>query len=113
MHADEPRRIGRRLRQPGDRDRRGVRREHRLRPQHLADLGEDRALDLLALGRGLDHQAAADDMPATCVDRLDPCQHLVARLRVDLFLGDQPVELLGDARLARLGARLVDVASST
>src|SRR3546814_4755284 len=85
MHADEALGIGRRLREPRDRDRRSVRCQHRLMPQHLADGLEDRSLDLLALGRRFDHEPTgrhADD----AVDRLDPFERGVACLGVDLFL---------------------------
>ena len=41
---------------PGDRDRAGVAGEDRLGAEHLAGRLEDRLLDLLALGRGLDDQ---------------------------------------------------------
>src|SRR3546814_7330549 len=50
MNADEARGIGCGLRQPRDRDRAGVAGEDRRGRQMLADAGEDRALDLLALG---------------------------------------------------------------
>ncbi len=54
MDTDEARRIGRGLREAGDRDRAGVAGEDRGIRQVLADAGKDRALDFLALGRRFD-----------------------------------------------------------
>jgi hypothetical protein len=56
VQPDEARRIGRMVGHAGDRDRRCVRRHDRAGVQHLAGVGEDRVLDLLALGRGFDDQ---------------------------------------------------------
>ena len=69
--------------------------------KYLADLFEDRALDVLALRRRLDHQARRRHR-FEVRDRLDPAERYIALLRVHLFLGDQPVELAGDAVLALL-----------
>ena len=74
-------------------------------PQHLADLGEDRSLDLLALGRRLDDEAAGRHA-VDAVDRFDPGERLVARGGGDLLLLHQPVERPGDADLARFRAFL-------
>ncbi len=56
VDAHEQRRIGHHLRQPGDGDGRGIGRQDRAGRDHRAHIGEDAALDLLPLGRGLDHQ---------------------------------------------------------
>ena len=56
MNADEALRPVGRGGEPGDRDRRGVGGEDRLRLQLRAELREDLALDALVLGRRLDDQ---------------------------------------------------------
>src|SRR3546814_13180783 len=61
MDADEARGIGRRLRQPRDRDRAGVAGEDRRGRKMLADAGEDRALDPLALGRRFDDEVGGSE----------------------------------------------------
>ena len=72
---------------------------------HLADLGEDRALDLLAFGRGLDDQVALAHR-RRAFDRLDPAERLVHRGFVELALLDRAGELARDPGLARVGALL-------
>ena len=58
---------------------------------------------------GFDDEAAGRHA-VDAIDAVYPGERLIARLGVDLFFLDQPAELFGDARLARLGALHRDVA---
>ena len=72
------------------------------------DAGEDRALDLLALGRRLDDEVGGGE-GGVVGDGGDAAEQRVGiRLR-HLLLGDEAAQRLGDPRLARFGAREVDV----
>ena len=108
MDAHEPAGVGRRLRQPRDRDGGCVGRQDRVRRQDRADIAEDRALHLLALGRRLDHQLRLGQR-RDLAHRPDPRQRGVGVGLADLFLLDRARQQLGDIRLALFRARQVDV----
>ena len=61
VHADDALRAGRRGRDLGHRERRGVRREDRVGSADPVELGEERALRLELLDDRLDHEVAVGE----------------------------------------------------
>ena len=108
MHADKAPRIRRGLRQAGDGNGRCVGRQDRVSGQQRPDIGEDRALDLLALGRRLDHQLSARQRRDLAY-RGDPRDRLIRIALSYLALLHAFGEQANDAVAALLRARQVDV----
>ena len=103
VHADHAPGVGRRAGDRGDRDRGGVGREHGAR-RDLAQGREELALELEALGRGLD-----DEPRLRQVGQLGRGRDL-ARLALQAALRPPALEAVGDllqAALARLGHGVV------
>src|SRR3546814_4564771 len=107
MNADEARGIGWGLRQPRDRDRAGVAGEDRRGRKMLADAGEDRALDLLALGGRFDDEVGGSE-GAMVGDGGDAAEQRIGVALAHFLFRHQTAERLGDPRLPRFGARDVD-----
>ena len=97
MNADEALRpVGRRG-QARDRDRRGIAADDGLGLEHRAEAGEDRALDVFLLGRGLDHEVAIAQC-LQCVRRGDAFEPGLALFFGDALAADLPRHVAVDGR---------------
>ena len=108
MHPNEAGGVGCRLREAGDRDGRGVGGENRIARHLRADGGVEGALDLLALGRCLDHNGGIGKGDIVA-DRLDPFQRSYGILGSGFALLDGGTQSPDDARLALLGQREIAI----
>ena len=103
MNADETLRPVGRRRQPRDRDRRGIGGDDRFRLQRRAQIGEDLALDVFLLGRGLDHESQAA-MASYFSAGLMRAERGLAVVVADRLLADLPRHVAVDGRHAGLDA---------
>ena len=100
MHADEALGIRGDGSEPGDRDRRGVGGEDRVRPHERAQVGENLALDVLVLGRRLDHEIAVGEFVER--RRADAFEHRLPAGVIELPLGDLARQEAVDRRERRV-----------
>ena len=95
VQADESLRAIRGRRQPGDRDRGGVRREQGVGAEIRREAGEDGLLDRLVLGRRLDRQVGGADFRQACPDP-DAGQSSRHSIVLDDAPGDLPGHVAAD-----------------
>ena len=88
---------------PRDRDRRRIGGDDRFRLQRGAQIGEDLALDVFLLGRGLDHDVASRHS-VVFFRRLDARERGLAVFVADRLLADLPRHVAVDGREAGLDA---------
>src|SRR6266576_2413585 len=109
VHADDALGPLGRLRDLGNRERGGVRREDRLRTGDPVELGEDLALERQLLQHGLDHEVAIRQVGELGRER-QPADRRVLRLPREPPLFDATREIAVDRRLSPFAELVADFA---